>query len=278
MTLSRRRVFEIIVAAAAFSALPLKASQYDDEYDYDLIIIGAGMAGLTAACIAAENGIKSIVVLESEPVIGGTSLIGNGFWAVAGTDFQKQHGVVDSSTDFRDDMLRIGNYVNKPELVEAFIKAGKAQYEWFLEKNCRPSSLIAAESINRVHVFNMVELIDTLVTEIKRRGVRIKTGVRAQRLIRRNDRICAVETVERVGTEEYRARIGVVLATGGFSRNSLLIEQYVPLLKKAASPASQNIERTERRPSERSPSMIQLIYTVIFMEPLINCVFQCYSL
>lgn len=233
MTFSRRRFFRIIVASAGFSALPLKASEHDDEYDYDLIIIGAGMAGLTAACIAAENGIKSIAVLESEPVIGGTSLIGNGFWAVAGTDFQKQHGVVDSSSDFRDDMLRIGNYVNKPELVEAFVKAGKAQYEWFLAKNCRPSALIAAESISRVHVFNMVELIDTLVTEIKRRGVRIKTGVRAQRLIRRNGRICAVETVERVGTEEYRARIGVVLATGGFSRNASLIEQYVPLLKKA---------------------------------------------
>lgn len=49
--------------------------------NYDLVVIGGGSAGLAAACAAYENGIKSIIVLEKEPILGGIlqQCIHNGF-------------------------------------------------------------------------------------------------------------------------------------------------------------------------------------------------------
>ena len=37
----------------------------------DLVIVGAGAAGLTAAVAAAEEGVKNIVVLEARKGVGG---------------------------------------------------------------------------------------------------------------------------------------------------------------------------------------------------------------
>ncbi len=44
-----------------------------DWSTHDVVIIGAGMAGLTAAWRLAQAGIRDVVLLELEPVIGGTS-------------------------------------------------------------------------------------------------------------------------------------------------------------------------------------------------------------
>ena len=41
----------------------------------DLLIVGAGAAGLAAACRAAELGIKNVVIIEKEPLIGGSSIL-----------------------------------------------------------------------------------------------------------------------------------------------------------------------------------------------------------
>ena len=38
---------------------------------YDLIVIGAGIAGMTAAIGAANKGIKNILLIEREEFVGG---------------------------------------------------------------------------------------------------------------------------------------------------------------------------------------------------------------
>ena len=65
-----------------------------------ILIIGSGAAGLTAAVMAAEAGIKDIVVLEKEPIVGGSSMISGGQWAVSETELQRRNGILDTDSIF----------------------------------------------------------------------------------------------------------------------------------------------------------------------------------
>ena len=49
--------------------------------NYDLIVIGAGISGMTAAIGAAKEGIKKILIIEKESSVGGiiNQCIHNGF-------------------------------------------------------------------------------------------------------------------------------------------------------------------------------------------------------
>ena len=61
-------------------------TKYDG--DFDIVIVGGGGAGLSAACAASELG-ASVLVLEKRPFLGGSSLITDAMFAVGGTKLQK---------------------------------------------------------------------------------------------------------------------------------------------------------------------------------------------
>lgn len=236
---TRRQICSLLAAAlTAPAVLSPGASAAADapNEEFDLVIIGAGMAGLSCACIAAELGLRRIVILEQEPVIGGTSINTNGFWTVAGTDMQRANGIEDSNEAFFSDMRRIGDYVNDEQLVRAFVQANADQYRWFLDHGITPKRLVTEAGVRRAHVFDILELMEFLRRHALSLGVQIHTGVKARQLLRLGPdkaRINAVETIRSNSTCIYQARDGVLIATGGFSRNKKLIEQFVPLLSKA---------------------------------------------
>lgn len=67
--------------------------KWDEEID--VLVVGAGGAGLAAALSASEKG-ASVLLIEKEPFIGGNTLICGGFYNAPGTDFQKSQNISDS--------------------------------------------------------------------------------------------------------------------------------------------------------------------------------------
>ncbi len=112
-------------AAALFSGIdPSKVmagvpKKWDQETD--ILVIGAGGAGLAAAATAAPAGAK-VLVLEKMPVMGGSSLICGGALAFAGTDMQAKENVKDSSELFYNDLMKVGENVNVPSLVKSYVR------------------------------------------------------------------------------------------------------------------------------------------------------------
>ena len=91
--------------------------------------------------MAAEAGIKDIVVLEKEPIVGGSSMISGGQWAVSETELQRRNGILDTDSIFYADMLHIGKNRNDPQLVKKLIQVSREQYELVLEHGVAPLAI-----------------------------------------------------------------------------------------------------------------------------------------
>lgn len=94
-TLTSNGVIE--AAKAALTAAGLNADDYmtkaeaataeDVVYEADVVIVGAGGAGMTAALTAAENGAK-VIVVESQAAVGGNSVRATGGMNAGDTTYQ----------------------------------------------------------------------------------------------------------------------------------------------------------------------------------------------
>ena len=76
MNISKRQFIQGLGAAAAVSIFGTTAGAVSQRR-YDLLIIGAGTAGMPAAIFAAQRGL-SVLAIDAAPTIGGTLMLSSG--------------------------------------------------------------------------------------------------------------------------------------------------------------------------------------------------------
>ena len=81
---------------------------------WDLIIVGAGIAGLMTAIRSSMNGLRRVLILEKTPFTGGAALLSEGVFAFSETPYQAARGIRDKDEILYEDMRRTGNYRNDP--------------------------------------------------------------------------------------------------------------------------------------------------------------------
>ncbi len=107
-----------------------KEIQWNDQVD--VLIVGSGFAGLTAAIEACESG-KDVVIIEKMKRAGGNSVISDGGIAAPGTKLQKKRGIEDSEKMMYDDMLKAGLGLNHPNLLRTVVSNARGAFEWTLD-------------------------------------------------------------------------------------------------------------------------------------------------
>lgn len=102
--------------------------------DYDVVIMGSGAAGLTAALVAAKAG-NRVAVLEKAAQFGGTTAIsGGGIW-VPGSPQAKAAGVDDSVEIARDYVLGVVGNRAERKLIEAYLDNGPEMVSWLAQNS-----------------------------------------------------------------------------------------------------------------------------------------------
>ncbi len=101
------------------------------QVDYDLIVIGAGGAGLSGAIWAAEAGCN-VIILEFEDRIGGSTALSDGVFNAADTSLQKKLGLTDSIDDYYDYYMTLNAWRQPAALIRRFCDEATPTLEWLM--------------------------------------------------------------------------------------------------------------------------------------------------
>ncbi len=205
--------------------------------DIDVLVIGAGAAGLTAALTAHEQGAR-VVVAEAERIVGGAARLSGGLVMAAGTEVQRAAGLEDDASSLYREYMLINQYEPHPALAWRLAMEAGAAVEWLMTLGVRFPEVVqgGGERVPRSHraggggAPGGQHIIDVLAGRCRELGIEIAVGNRVDRLR------CKGATVvgARAGGEDVHAA-AVVIASGGFGSNSALIERYLPTYARNAA-------------------------------------------
>ncbi|MGE0668807.1 MAG: FAD-dependent oxidoreductase [Sphingomonadales bacterium] len=101
--------------------------------EYDVVVLGTGAAGLTAAITAAEGG-ASVGVFEKHDQVGGTSAWSGGQVWIPNNHHMKDHGIEDSREKAVTYMMSLSRGLMFQDLTEAYVDAGPEMVRFLEER------------------------------------------------------------------------------------------------------------------------------------------------
>lgn len=236
---NRRNLLKSTIAVCAGSAaLPSSAAEKSaDRSDnrYDVVILGAGTAGLVCAIEAFDQGLRP-VVLEKMDFSAGNSLYASGGIAAWGTPQQKAEGHEETRESFRADMMKVSQYRADPALVDTYVEHIGEDLEWlkttigvkFAKIRRKPWPLnYRMHNVDGRGLTGGARLIRYLLDACKSRQIPIFFNTKAVELMTdERCRVCGVKTTTDDGWKNWYGR-AVVIATGGFSANREMLCRYM---------------------------------------------------
>ena len=217
-----------LLAAGLGGAGRTFAEEAEQVWTCDVVVVGAGSAGVTAAGAAAEAG-ASVILIEKEGWMAGSSSLAQGGIYAAGTEIQKAAGIEDDPDTFYEYLLSRGG--DKLDLaVQRFCADHFGEtVSWMVEELGIPFSekvqLRSVDSIPRRHgcATNNMDGLNGVYDYAVRNGVDFRFGVAATGLL--VDEAGAVVGVTAQDADGNPVRIDAqktIMACGGFCRNAAL--------------------------------------------------------
>ena len=237
--LSRRGFLSTGLATLSAVSLPAMAQPNQNKnwnYTFDAVVIGSGASGLTAATRLAQAG-KKVLLTEKLPFTGGSTLLSVGGYAVPGSKYQKAKGIQDSPQIYYEDMLRVGGHKNDPALVKAFTAKSLDAFEWMLANGGKLKSETVSKSgsVARNMTVDCPKTVKALTDAFIKAGGTLWVASPAKELLwdEKTNSISGVLIEHDKKLVAVKADLGVILASGGFSRNKELLGKYVPRMANA---------------------------------------------
>lgn len=221
---------------------------------HDVLVVGSGFAGLSAALSAKLAG-ADVLVVEKMAFIGGNSSLSGGMIAVPGSSVQKAQGIDDAPEKLEADMTRIGQGLGDPNHIRFLCENAADTFEWTRKEmgvkwqtNLTGKGGHSAERCMITEEGTGQGVIKPAVARLKSLGVEIRTKTFMQSIIRDADghvkglvvREGYVFGKPESGTvKTIGARRAVVLAFGGFCADVKYRKRLDPKLGEAFKTTNQ---------------------------------------
>ena len=245
LKLNRRHFLGLSVAGAVSAAAPAMAMSdmsLPRKWDktVDVLVVGGGGAGLSAAITAKEAGMRKVLIVEKMAFPGGNTVrAGGGFNAAVKADYEKA-GIKDSPELHAKQTLAAGDYRGNPEIVKKLTSLAPESVQWLKDHGVKFQDRIYQiygglypRARNPLGPRGSA-YIQILTGVCKEQGIPIQTKTRVTAFVRERilgGRVIGVRVEDKEGKASYiRARNGVVVCAGGFSANAKLCGLHDPRL------------------------------------------------
>lgn len=205
--------------------------------NYDVVVIGAGGAGFSAA-IEAKNAGANVVLLEKMPAVGGNSLISGAEMNAARNWVQPKLGILDDSAErYAADTFKGGDKKGDMKVINVMTANALDAAKWcrdYLGVRFEDDNLFFFGGHSRKRALIPVghtgtEFIAKFQAKADELGIPVITDMKAEELIKdKTGRVVGVKATSHGATYTFNAKGGVVLATGGFGANKAMVKKYNP--------------------------------------------------
>lgn len=218
-----------------------------EQPQFDVIVVGAGTAGIPCAVEAASAGAR-VLLLEKDTRIGGTLHITDGGLSAAGTRLQAARGIEDSVAQHLADVRTISGGTGRDDIIRLAVELAPATVDWLddLGFEFTPESpvivnfhepyLVPRSYYGREGGLSVLRVLEPLLTKAVDSGQVVLRTSSPVTDIRTDDRgaVVGVTITGPRGDEDVDAP-SVVLASGGYGANPELFSEVegVPLVSGA---------------------------------------------
>ncbi len=193
----------------------------------DIVVVGAGAAGLIAGVSALQNG-SSVILLEKTGVIGGASAMAGSGTIATGSTWQKEDGYEDSPEKLVEDLMRNGHNQNHLPTVELFANTIGGAFDWLVAEDGAgiPYQRSGNPTRNYSGVGRGAGVCQNLADKYAQEGGVLMVNTPAVDLIVSDGAVTGVKAEGSGKAYTINAK-AVILATGGYGNNKDLVpEEY----------------------------------------------------
>lgn len=191
--------------------------------NFDIVVVGAGASGISAALTAAENGLK-VALLEKGDKFGGAGMFGaQGLFAVE-SRAQKEAGVKYSLKDAYEEIINYTHHSSNALMVKAILEESAATIDWMAESGLETELVTNTQEVHQEHPRTYHQFIDKfngfkrVMNKFLENGGVLMTETSAEKIVQEQGKVTAVKA-NRKGEEITLETKAVILADGGFVGN-----------------------------------------------------------
>ncbi|MDF2950273.1 MAG: fumarate reductase/succinate dehydrogenase flavoprotein domain protein, partial [Sedimentibacter sp.] len=226
-----------------------KTSDKETKLTTDIVIVGAGGTGLTAAASAFENG-ADVIVLEKLAITGGSTALSGGGISATDTKFQRELGITDTKESWMQ-LWKERQATSNPDsiypnydVVDKFMDEAVITTEWLADYVGHKYGSVegyGVDFVKRIHFPSEADgkkggaaLIQSIENFVRKNNIEVMTETKATELItdEKGD-VIGVVAEGKDGKIIINAK-KVILAAGGFAKSEELLERFAPELAGTA--------------------------------------------
>lgn len=198
----------------------------EEELTTDVVVVGGGGAGMSAAVRLAELG-QQVILFEKASFLGGAISVSGGNQVIMGSQLQADNGVEDDSVESMvADFEANGAGKNNEEILTLFAENVGAATDW-LVASCGIEfdaglHQLGEYSHNRelAYTGGGAGFAERMRKAVERSGATVYLSTKVESLLVEDGAVVGVKAVSTDGTKEYTVHAAnVVLATGGYGNN-----------------------------------------------------------